>query len=153
MTKQNLINKMNVQLANWNVLNTKLHHYHWFVKGPDFFVLHEKFEEIYNEVAGTIDELAERILTIGGKPISTLREYLDNTTLEEAKGEETAVDMVELLAKDFEQLSNELSEVIEAAENENDHPTADLFIGLKGSLEKQSWMLQAYLDKSLVKAH
>lgn len=69
-----LMNKLNIQLANWNVINTKLQNYHWFVAGPDFFTLHAKFEEFYTEAQGNIDEIAERILAIGGKPVATLRD-------------------------------------------------------------------------------
>ncbi|MBU9723753.1 MULTISPECIES: Dps family protein [Bacillaceae] len=147
MSKENLIKDMNKQLANWNVLNTKLHHYHWYVKGPDFFTLHEKFEEIYNEAAGYIDEIAERILTIGGEPVSTLRDYLNLSTLDEATGGESANDMVAALSQDFTNLTSELNTVIEVAEESNDHPTADLFIGIKASVEKHNWMLKAYLGK------
>lgn len=142
-----LVKVMNQALANWNVLNTKLHHFHWYVKGPHFFALHEKFEEIYNEGFGYVDEIAERILTIGGEPVSTLKAYLEVATIEEAKGGETAEEMVELLSKDFDQLVKEFDAAIEAAEEKNDDPSADLFIGMKASVEKHNWMLKAYLNK------
>lgn len=142
-----LVKVMNQALANWNVLNTKLHHYHWFVTGRDFFTLHEKFEELYNEGFGYVDEIAERILTIGGKPISTLKEYLETATIEEAKGGETADEMVEQLIKDFDQLAKEFEKGIEVAEENNDDPTVDLFIEMKASVEKHNWMLKAYLNK------
>lgn len=140
------IKELNQALANWNVLNTKLHHYHWFVKGTHFFALHAKFEEMYTEGFTYIDELAERILTIGGEPISTLKQYLETTTLEEAKGGESAEEMVAQLSKDLEQLKGEFEAAIEVAENNNDNPTADMFIEMAGSIEKHNWMLQAYLN-------
>ena len=61
MNKQ-LVAAMNKAVANYNVLYMKLHHFHWFVKGPEFFTLHEKFEELYDEVTGYTDEIAERLL-------------------------------------------------------------------------------------------
>lgn len=60
----NLENVLNQQIADFNVLYTKLHRFHWYVKGPQFFTLHEKFEEFYNETADYIDEYAERLLAI-----------------------------------------------------------------------------------------
>lgn len=136
---------LNVQTANWTLLGVKLHHYHWFVSGPQFFTLHEKFEEFYNEANGYVDELAERLLAIGGKPASTMKEYLALSKLEEAQGGETPLEMVSQLLKDFETVAAELKAGIALAEEEGDHPTADLFIGIRASVEKHAWMLNAYL--------
>lgn len=145
MDKKPLIDELNMQLANWNVLDTKLHAYHWYISGPSFFVLHEKFEEWYTEAADYIDELAERILTIGGKPIASLKDYLEQSSLEEAVGEETPQAMLAQLELDFQQVVLESKEVVEMAEEENDDPTADFFIGLIASLEKHLWMIRSYL--------
>lgn len=147
MSKKVLIEKMNHQLSNWNVLNTKLHHYHWYVTGHSFFTLHEKFEGFYNEAATNIDEIAERILTIGGKPVATLKEYLDDSSIKEASGKESAEEMVAELSKDFTVISKESYEVILAAQEVDDEATADMFIALKSSIEQHVWMLNAFLDK------
>ena len=88
---------MNQQLTNWTVLYTKLHNYHWYVKGPNFFTLHVKFEELYTETATYIDEIAERLLSIGGQPIATLKETLEVATIQEATGDEKAEEMVEII--------------------------------------------------------
>ncbi|GGM29256.1 DNA starvation/stationary phase protection protein [Paraliobacillus quinghaiensis] len=145
MEKKHLIDELNMQLANWNVLYTKLHNYHWYVTGPDFFTLHEKFEELYTEAAGYVDEIAERILTIGGKPLATLQDYLAQTSVDEAFNKEQPKEMVETLVKDFQLIVSESKEVIVIAEENNDDVTADLFTGIIVSLEKHGWMLQAYL--------
>ncbi|MGM0751584.1 MAG: Dps family protein [Bacillota bacterium] len=141
---QQLVVALNKQLANWNVLYTKLHNYHWYVTGPEFFTLHEKFEEYYNEAGNYIDEVAERILTIKGKPIATLKEYLETATIEESNGKESPVEMVDALVNDFKQIVNDSKKIIEAAEDSQDQPTADLFIGIKTSLEQHIWMLNAF---------
>jgi starvation-inducible DNA-binding protein len=141
---QQLVVALNKQLANWNVLYTKLHNYHWYVTGPEFFTLHEKFEEYYNEAGSYIDEVAERILTIKGKPIATLKEYLETATIEESNGQESAVEMVDTLVRDFQQVVADSRKIIEAAEDSQDQPTADLFIGMKTSLEQHIWMLNAF---------
>ena len=145
MEKKQLIDELNMQLANWNVLYTKLHNYHWYVTGPNFFTLHEKFEELYTEAAGYVDEIAERILTIGGKPLATLKDYLAQTSVDEAVNKEQPKEMVETLVKDFQLIVSESKEVIVIAEENNDDVTVDLFTGIIVSLEKHGWMLQAYL--------
>lgn len=141
---QQLVVALNKQLANWNVLYTKLHNYHWYVTGPEFFTLHEKFEEYYNEAGNYIDEVAERILTIKGKPIATLKEYLETATIEESNGKESSTEMVDALVNDFEQIVKDSKKIIETAEDSQDQPTADLFIGIKTSLEQHIWMLNAF---------
>ncbi|MFC3748875.1 Dps family protein [Paenibacillus sp. GCM10012306] len=136
---------LNRQTANWTLLGVKLHHYHWYVSGPQFFTLHEKFEEFYNEAGGYVDELAERLLSIGGQPASTMKQYLALSGLKEARGGESAHDMVAGLVKDFTSIAEETKEAISAAEELGDQPTADLLIGIRSSVEKHVWMLNAYL--------
>lgn len=136
---------LNVQVANWSVLYTKLHRFHWYVKGPQFFELHEKFEELYNEAANAVDEIAERLLTIGGQPAASLKEYLEIATISESNNEKTANDMVAALIADYKKLVEELKEIAEAADEQGDDPTNDLAIGLIANLEKHIWMLSAYI--------
>ncbi|WP_138417797.1 Dps family protein [Aquibacillus sediminis] len=136
---------LNQQLANWNIMYTKLHNYHWYVSGKDFFTLHEKFEELYNEAAQYIDEIAERILTVDGKPLATLKEYLDKATISEATSTESSEEMVASIVKDFEIIIQDAQDVVRVAEKDDDEVTADMFIGLQASLQKHRWMLEAYL--------
>ncbi|MBM7095908.1 DNA starvation/stationary phase protection protein [Bacillus sp. H-16] len=139
---------LNRHVSNFNVLFVKLHNYHWFVKGPDFFTLHVKFEELYNEVAGHIDELAERLLAVQGKPVATMREYLETATVKEAEGESSANEMVEALVKDFDTLVEELKGDIETLEEHvGDEATADMLIGVRQSFEKHNWMLRSYMGQ------
>jgi starvation-inducible DNA-binding protein len=143
----NLHSALNLQIANWNVLYTKLHRYHWYVKGPLFFTLHEKFEELYEEAAGVIDEVAERLLAIGGEPIATMKEYINTATLSETNGERTANEMVQSLIKDYKQVKEDLKQLVKLAEENDDDVTADLAIGLMEKLDTHIWMLTAYLDE------
>jgi starvation-inducible DNA-binding protein len=137
---------MNQQIANWNVLYTKLHRFHWYVKGPHFFTLHAKFEELYEEAAGTIDEFAERLLIVGGMPISTLKEYIQYATIEETSGNLTAEEMVQTIVNDFSQIISELKTGKKAAELENDEVTSDMFTELIEKLSKHNWMLRSFLQ-------
>jgi starvation-inducible DNA-binding protein len=146
MTKASPITEtLNKQVANWAVLYTKLHNYHWYVKGPEFFNLHIKFEELYNEAGTHLDVIAERILALRGQPIATMKEQLAAASIKEARGTENANQMVSQLANDFEMLTDELTKAIEDAEKNEDQPTADLLIGIRQSIEKHTWMLKAYL--------
>ncbi|AWX54654.1 MULTISPECIES: Dps family protein [Brevibacillus] len=141
-----LYSALNKQVANWTVLYTKLHNFHWNVKGPHFFTLHAKFEELYNEAAANLDSLAERVLSIGGKPVATLAACLNTASITEAEGSETAEQMVETIARDFSILVDELKLAMETADQADDEATADMLLGIRSSLEKHIWMLKSFLQ-------
>ncbi|MNB87756.1 General stress protein 20U [compost metagenome] len=136
---------LNRQVANLNVLYVKIHNYHWYVKGEQFFSLHVKFEELYDDITLKMDEVAERLLSIKGTPAATLKEYLEIASVEEATGKEDTRAMVQTLIEDFTTIAEELAEGIELAEESGDQPTGDLFIKIRSDLEKQSWMLRSFL--------
>jgi starvation-inducible DNA-binding protein len=136
---------LNQQIANWNVLYTKLHRFHWYVKGPQFFILHVKFEELYGEAASIIDQFAEQLLTIDGKPISTLKEYLQFATIEETNDSFSAEEMVQAIVKDYSLIIDELKNGMEVAEQNNDDVTSDMFLDVIGKLKKHNWMLKSFL--------
>ena len=140
---EKLFKALNKQVANFSVFFTKLHHYHWYVEGAQFYQLHVKFEELYDEMNELYDEFAERLLMIGGNPVSTLKSYLELTSLKEASGKEDALVMAKHILDDFKLLNKELKEVLEIAQSEGDEVTADLVIGTMTSFEKHIWMLSA----------
>ncbi|MCL6572971.1 MAG: DNA starvation/stationary phase protection protein [Bacillus sp. (in: Bacteria)] len=142
MTLEQVINQ---QIANWNVLYTKLHRFHWYVKGPQFFTLHLKFEELYGEAASIIDEFAEQLLTIDGQPISTLKEYLNEATIKETNDALTAEEMVQSIVNDYSLLIDELKSGMEVADQNNDEVTSDMFLAVIGKLKKHNWMLKSFL--------
>lgn len=119
----NLQQQLNQLVSQWSVLYTKLHNYHWYVKGPTFFTLHAKFEELYNEAAEHLDNIAERILSLGGKPVATMKEHLEISNVQEAQGSETAEQMVDTLIKDFNLVMESLKAGMTEASNENDDMT------------------------------
>ena len=80
--------KLNLYLANLNVLYRKIQNYHWNVTGTGFFAIHTKLEEYYDGINKQIDDVAERILSIGERPLGTMKNYLEITTIKEAKNEE-----------------------------------------------------------------
>lgn len=136
---------LNRQVANLNILYVKVHNYHWYVKGEQFFSLHVKFEELYDDITLKMDEVAERLLSIKGSPAATMKEYLEIATIQEATGKEDTRGMVQTLIEDFATVAEELTEGIELAEQISDQPTADLFIKIRSDLEKQQWMLRSFL--------
>lgn len=147
MKTENLDKQLNELVSTWSVLYTKLHNYHWYVSGPSFFTLHVKFEELYNEVTLNLDDLAERILSKGGKPVATLKEHLELSLIKEASGKEDATKMVEKLVADFKTIMKALDNGMTLAADAGDDRTEDLLNVQFQSLEKHTWMLNAYLGK------
>lgn len=145
MAKKQLNTQLNELVSTWSVMYTKLHNYHWYVNGPSFFTLHTKFEELYNEVTLNLDEIAERILTKGGKPVATLKEHLEISLIAEATGKETTEEMVATTIEDFKKIMETLKKAMETAAEEGDDRTEDLLNAQCQSLEKHTWMLNAFL--------
>ena len=138
---------LNHLLASWTVLVQKLRQSHWLVKGPHFFTLHAKFEELYTESAEHVDELAERLLALGHVPVSTLAECLKLSAIKESTATgQSAEGMVEALLSDLKTLSEDIQVTIEVAEQGGDHVTADMLTGMLAALEKHAWMMRAFLD-------
>ncbi|MEW9052820.1 MAG: Dps family protein [Neobacillus sp.] len=140
---------LNKQIANWSVLYIKLHNYHWYVKGGQFFTLHTKFEEFYNEAGLHVDELAERLLSIGGNPVATMREYLELSSIQEATGSESAEEMVQSLINDFSIVIGELKEGMSLAGELDDETTGDMLLAIHSGLEKHVWMLKAFSGRTV----
>jgi starvation-inducible DNA-binding protein len=146
MSKE-LINELNVQVSTWSVMYAKLHNYHWYVKGHQFFTLHVKFEELYNEATLHMDEIAERILTLGGDPVATLKEHLEQSVVIEATGKERADEMVKTVASDFGEIMKSLKKGMELAAQDGDGMTEDILNAAYQSIEKHQWMLNAFLGE------
>ncbi|MGO4109528.1 Dps family protein [Paenibacillus sp. YAF4_2] len=142
MTQTNDV--LNKQIANWSVLYIKLHNYHWYVKGTQFFTLHVKFQEFYEEAALHVDELAERLLALKGAPVATMAEYVKIASIKEASGSESATQMVETLISDFTTVITELKQGMEIAQGAGDETTADMLLAIHTTLEKHVWMLTAF---------
>ncbi|NEU31415.1 DNA starvation/stationary phase protection protein [bacterium LRH843] len=145
MSQEKVSTILNKQIANWSVLFIKLHNYHWYVKGPQFFTLHAKFEELYNEASTYIDDLAERLLALQGSPVATMKEFLETSSIKEAESGQDANAMVAELVEDFTTVIAESKEGMEAADSLGDETTADMLLAIHQSLEKHNWMLRSFL--------
>ena len=131
--------------ADYQVLYQKLRNYHWNVKGPMFFELHAKFEELYLETALHVDELAERIVALGQRPVSTLAGVLELARLSEDDSTSDPKQMVANLLSDYEALNSSLRAASKEAESGGDSATFNLIEGIADGQEKTAWMLRAYL--------
>ena len=145
MSNKAVVESLNVVLADAIVFYQKLHQYHWVVEGKQFFALHAKFEELYDHFAGVLDDVAERVLTIGGKPVPTLKRALELATIEEDDSTPGASKMVEIVLADLEKQAGNMAKVIEAAEEAGDRGSANLMDGFCDEIEKTCWMLKAFL--------
>ncbi|MDN7240171.1 DNA starvation/stationary phase protection protein [Planococcus sp. N028] len=139
--------ELNVQVATWSVVYTKLHNFHWYVKGHQFFTLHVKFEELYNEATGYMDEIAERLLALGGKPVATMTEQLKLSVVKEATSKESSDEMVQTVVSDYDTIMKSLKRGMDLAAEDGDDMTEDMLNAIHQNLEKHSWMLSAFLGE------
>lgn len=137
--------QLNILLADSTVFYQKLRHYHWNVRGPKFFELHAKFEEIYEKWAPFIDQVAERIIALDTVPLHTLKTMLENATLKEDAKIPDGTQMVHKVIADLNALRASMNDIIEAAEKSGDRTTANLLEGLGDAIEADLWMLKAWL--------
>jgi starvation-inducible DNA-binding protein len=138
-----LIDLLNREVANFAVLYTKLHQFHWNVKGVRFYQFHALFEKLYDEVTENMDVVAERILMLEGQPLSTLSDFLKFTTIKEGLGNESDMQMINQIIYDFTTIDEELKEAIKVAQNLIDEVTVDILIGIDSALQKHLWMLKS----------
>ena len=144
MTKE-LESKLNLYLANQMIDYVKKHNLHWNLKGTQFFTLHAKLEELYDEANDILDEVAERILALGGNPVSNMKEALAMATIKELDGgPESADETIRALVSDTDYWIKDSKEIVELAEKEGDGVTADIFNGFTKEYQKLAWMLKAY---------
>ena len=140
--------ELNMLLADYQLYYQKLRNFHWNIRGRNFFELHEKFEELYNDARVKIDELAERILTLRFNPVSNYSEYLKLSSIEEAPTDLQDTEMITMLLRDHAQLLERMRMIISRADEAKDEGTIDMMGGYIKDLEKVSWMLDAWRIKT-----
>jgi len=144
MTKE-LESKLNLYLANQMIDYVKKHNLHWNLKGTQFFTLHAKLEELYEEAGDILDEVAERILALGGNPVSNMKEALEMATIKElGDGPKSADETIRALISDTDYWIKDSKEIAELADKEGDSVTNDMFNGYTKAYQKLAWMLKAY---------
>ncbi|MBW8358479.1 MAG: DNA starvation/stationary phase protection protein [Weeksellaceae bacterium] len=139
--------KLNELLANYSIFYQNTRGAHWNIKGSEFFTLHPKFEELYNNLVLKIDEIAERILTLGATPNHNYSDYLTLSTIKESKEVSDGTKCVENILASFKiviDLQRELLEITEAAGDEGTNSQMSDYITEQ---EKEVWMYNSYLGK------
>jgi DNA-binding ferritin-like protein (oxidative damage protectant) len=139
------VNQLNQLLADYQIYYQNLRTLHWYAKGRTFFALHSKFEEYYNEASEVVDELAERIMMVGGNPVHTFAQYISTSKLQETKVISDGTKAVELVLSNNEYLLQTVKESFKLAGEADDEGTVALLSGLIGSTEKRIWMLKSFL--------
>jgi len=133
-------------LADSYTLYLKTHNFHWNVTGPMFTSLHQMFEEQYRELAGAVDEVAERIRTLGEPAPGSYKQFAELGRVREQTGVPEALDMVRELTKDHETVARTSREAFQQADEAGDEPTADLLVQRMQVHEKTAWMLRSLLQ-------
>lgn len=144
--RQQIADGLSTLLADSYTLYLKTHNYHWNVTGPLFNTLHTMFESQYTELATAVDEIAERIRALGLRAPGSYGEFAATTTIDEARGGESAEDMLRELVIGQEAVVRTARDAFPAADHANDEPTADLLTQRMQIHEKNAWMLRSMLE-------
>lgn len=139
-----VVTELNVLLADYHVYYQKLRNFHWNILGKNFFDLHNKFEEMYNDTRIKIDEIAERIITLKYHPISKLSDYIEVARIKESSPLLTDEEMVSNIIHDHKIILQQLGKVVDRAGKCSDEGTIDLIGAYIRELEKTTWMLNAW---------
>ncbi|MFA9388176.1 MAG: Dps family protein [Prolixibacteraceae bacterium] len=142
----NTVEKLNHVLADLQLVYQNQRTMHWLVKGQDFYMLHKMFEEFYTETAEIVDEVAERILMLGGVPLHQFSEYLKHTSIQAIAEVPKGKESLKVAVANFEHLLAAYREISGLATENNDEGTAALFSELIASTEKKLWMLNTTLS-------
>ncbi|HUH57189.1 MAG TPA: Dps family protein [Pseudomonadales bacterium] len=141
--RQNVAEGLKHLLADSYTLYLQTHNFHWNVYGPQFRELHLMFEEHYTELAVAVDDIAERIRTLGVAAPGTYKEFSRLSSITEVEGVPSADEMVDLLKKGHEQVVKTSRKVLKLAQSADDESTAALVSDRMRLHEKTAWMLRA----------
>lgn len=134
--------RMNEYLSNLVVEYHKLQNFHWYVKGPDFFQVHAKLEELYDEIRDLVDDVAEVMLMEGLKPVSTMREFLSLAQIEEVEGGFiSSADIYQAVEADYRLLLDASKQLKRAAEEQGSDLVAAKADNYIEHFSKAVWML------------
>lgn len=138
---------LNSLLANYHIFYQNVRGFHWNIRGEKFFELHAKFEELYTDALVKIDEIAERILTIGYTPLHSFSDYIKNSDIKETVGVSDGVKAVEEILAGFKILLVKERELMKLANEADDEGTGALMSDYIREQEKSVWMYNSFLGK------
>ncbi len=146
---QAIAHELNQLLANFQTYYQNLRGIHWNIKGKQFFDLHIKFEELYTEANVRVDEIAERILTLGKTPMHTFDEYSNASKVPVGKNVSKDEKAVQLIVDSLTELLKIERSVLENASDANDEGTIAMMSDFITGQEKTVWMMKAWLGESV----
>lgn len=144
-----LVNNLNILLANFQVYYQNLRGLHWNIRGKRFFDLHVKFEEFYNDSQLKIDMIAERVLTLGGRPLHTFSDYIEKSKLEVGKNISKDEEAIQLILKSLGSLLSIERKILNDSGEINDEGTNSMMSDFISEQEKTIWMLKAWMEEEI----
>lgn len=146
--KTNEINiELNELLASFQTYYQNLRGIHWNIKGKRFFELHMKFEELYTDTTVKVDEIAERILTLGGQPLHTFEDYLNLSKVIVGKNITNDKESVKLIITSLRSLLQLERSILILSDVAQDEGTIGLMSGFISEQEKTLWMMHSWLNE------
>lgn len=147
MSKEKTQEVLNQTVADLSQAAALVHQTHWYMRGSGFLTLHPKMDEFMDGLNEHLDEFAERLITIGGSPVSTLKEFDEKSKIElqPATWDKSMSERLHGVLDTYKYLANLFQEGMDIAESENDAVTVDLYTVALGDVEKTIWMLEAEL--------
>ncbi|BAV02956.1 Dps family protein [Lactococcus formosensis] len=147
MSKEKTQEVLNQTVADLSQAAALVHQTHWYMRGSGFLTLHPKMDEFMDALNEHLDEFAERLITIGGSPVSTLKEFDEKSKIElqPATWDKSMSERLHGVLDTYKYLAKLFQEGMDIAESENDAVTVDLYTVALGDVEKTIWMLEAEL--------
>ena len=143
-----IVDQLQILLANYQIYYTNLRGFHWNITGQQFFRLHEKFEELYNDASVKIDDIAERILALSGVPKNSFSDYLQLSKIEDVSDVSCADNSVKITLENISNLIEIEKNILSLSNEATDDSTASMMGDYIREQEKLVWMLVAYLTES-----
>ena len=140
-----IVEKLNELLSNYQIFYMNVRGFHWNIKGSDFFVYHEKFEELYNDSLRNIDEIAERILTLGLVPLHSFSAYKEASTIKEVENVAESKESLQIILDGLKQLLILEREILVLSSSIGDEGSVSLMSDYITEQEKLVWMFSASL--------
>ena len=148
-TSKSLSNDLNELLANFQQYYLSLRGIHWNIRGKGFFDLHPKFEELYVDANLKVDEVAERILTLGGVPYHTFNDYSTNAKVPVGKNVTKDEDAIRLIVDSLKELLIIERRILDASDDAKDEGTNSMMSDFITEQEKTVWMMKAWLAEEI----
>jgi len=140
-----LAEQLNILLANYMIFYQNTRGLHWNIKGDKFFELHLKFEELYTNLLVKVDEVAERVLTLGATPLHTFEDYLDTSSINSVRNISDGNKGVQIIVDSFQTILLKQRAILKLAAEVGDEGTNALMSDYIREQEKLVWMYSAYL--------